>query len=266
MATLKHAYPPELIQLELKYALSEHGIEEHIASTGEQPSPLLILEVPLSELTPALRRRAAALRPHILEFEEELEETPFTDETPPHELYPVLDKQTQDPAEVIAAWEGFAAARSAMRRQAAEKKAQEEALLEGRREAFRLQMARWIEEHGSERLKLGLQRGYKISGAYVRERAEAEFPGFTVDINAKAWWRERVSPTLEALQVETLALGYQQKISSTYKIRIVWLTRDDRGQEAKREVVVVPAYLTFYNLIGELALAKTAFDPDEIPF
>ena len=128
-----------------------------------------------------------------------------------------------------------------------------------------MEMGNWIRAKGSEQLKLGLDRGYKIATTYLRERAAAEFPGFEVDTGGKAKWQERANPSLKALKREGEALEAQRKMGTNYKIRIVWLIREMNGADAKkREVVVVPEYLQLYALLAEVE--PGTFDPDEIPF
>ena len=260
MATLtpREADP---IRLELAYTLSRRGIEDYVAERAADPPERFALEIDFAELDKDLRRRAYKIYERIAKFDPEI--------PPDLELKwpecPELDAQTEDPAAVIAAWEAFYAARSAAYEKVAEEYRLKQAILDGKRSWFRVDMPRWIREHGSEQLKLGLERDYRITTSYVRERAAVEFPGFEMDANGKAKWQERANPTLKALKVETEALACQGKIGSTYKIRIVWLVKEMSGAEAKkREVIVVPEYLQLYTLIAEVD--KPKFDPDEIPF
>ena len=265
MSTLKLAVSAQPVELVLKYALSDTAIDDFIAETGKKPRLVASVQFSLTRIDPELRRRAAEIRLGVQQVYHEIEESPFTDEMDPRELYPILDAPTDEPAVAIAAWEAFLRDREERQKERAREKQLEEAVEKGKREAFRLEMARWITEHGSERLKTAFQRKYRVTGSYVRERAALEFPGFAVDLSDKAQWQVRANPSEHALDAETGALETLERISGwPAEVRIVWLTRDEHGRELggkgealpKREVVVVSNYLGFYDLIGDVKKAE----------
>lgn len=72
------------------------------------------------------------------------------------------------------------------------------------REGFELEMSRWAFEHGSERLKIGINDGYRMIPVYLQERISAEVPGFYAHLpkkNDKHTWQPRTGPSVEALRL-----------------------------------------------------------------
>lgn len=106
---------------------------------------------------------------------------------------------------------------------------------------------KWINENGSDYLKNMIVLNYKFKRAYVTERVEKELPDFEIDFEDNADWKERVSPSEEAIN-EILKLKEQG-----HDATIVWLTspinKDDYDFEQKEAI-----YINFrdYNLIKEL--------------
>lgn len=88
-------------------------------------------------------------------------------------------------------------------------------------ESKRADVARlaWIAASGSDYLKRAVAAGYDCKRYYVIERAASEAPGFTVDFDDKAEWKNRSCPSEGALNAEDEAgrLGLGEP-------RIVWLT------------------------------------------
>lgn len=117
------------------------------------------------------------------------------------------------------------------------------------------EMERWIAQYGSERLKLGYERGYNVRGLYAKERAAQEFPGFYVDIDGRMLWEERYAPSMAALELETEVRELVQKHGMPpSSVQIVWLTRPPKGLDrdfyfGPREAVLVRGYLEHYNLV-----------------
>lgn len=69
------------------------------------------------------------------------------------------------------------------------------------------EMNRWAAAHGSERLRLGLEDGYRMNARYLVERLAAEVPGFyAVPANdvGKRWATRAASPSRQALQLRRL--------------------------------------------------------------
>jgi hypothetical protein len=116
-----------------------------------------------------------------------------------------------------------------------------------RREAEKRQ---WIGDVGSAYLKRCLAGGYNCQRAYVIERAGVEFPGYVVDYNDAAAWKDRAAPSEKAL-VEAERVGGV----------VVWLTDEPSNRVAESdddsqdygfepcEAVVVREYLGKYDLV-----------------
>jgi len=109
-------------------------------------------------------------------------------------------------AEVIPEYEAkVAQAKNLLEEKEAAKKAKEEAEKAAElaaEELFKTQATAWAEEHGSERIKKGLAKGYKCKQIFIREFSEVELGGGWIfdwggDISTKA----RSCPTLTALDL-----------------------------------------------------------------
>lgn len=110
----------------------------------------------------------------------------------------------------------------------------------------------WIEAHGSVYLKKCLAGGYDCQRRYVIERAALEHPGYVVDYNDAAEWKDRSGPSEAALDEAARVGGL-----------VVWLTAapsaatgddtDDESEDeyefAACEAVAIRAYLGKYDLI-----------------
>lgn len=123
-----------------------------------------------------------------------------------------------------------------------------------REQRWQEEMQSWIDQHGSDRLRLAHERGYQVRGLYVRERAEVEFPGYTPDLDDRAEWEERVAPTEEALALETQAIDLAKANGLPgERASIVWLTKPPRDLESLDfrpcEAVVIRGYLGRYDLV-----------------
>jgi hypothetical protein len=69
---------------------------------------------------------------------------------------------------------------------------------------FDTEMQRWAEEHGSERLRLGIQDGYRMNARYLAERLAAEAPGmYAVSPSSLEddWAHRAGSPSEESLRL-----------------------------------------------------------------
>lgn len=250
MSTSLRAREP--LRFDLHYVLTPSGIDKFVAQNASEPPESFQVSVDLSLLDADLRKRAFHVYQRLEQQRLAQEDDAMWETLPPaHERFPQLPTETTDPEVVVTAWEGRFAGFDAAVAKEAERTRIEQAVVEGKRAAFRGEMARWIREQGSERLKLALERDYKIHTLYVRERAAQEFPGFILDPNSKSRWRERTNPSLGALKLERFALACQARISTLYKIRVVWLLKDEAGEDAKREAVAVPEYLGFYTLLAD---------------
>lgn len=116
----------------------------------------------------------------------------------------------------------------------------------------------WVMAHGSDHLKRACADGYDCSRKYAIERATHEAPGFVVDIEDAAGWKDRSCPSLTALDAAdaATALGLGKAI-------IVWLkaapadikTTDDYYDYepfSPCEAIVIGNYLGKYNLVKTL--------------
>lgn len=118
--------------------------------------------------------------------------------------------------------------------------------------------AEWIEAHSSEHLKRAHGGGYDAQRLYVTERADKEAPGFIVDFDGAAEWKDRSCPSLEALDAEAEA----EALRVGDGVKVVWLTNpavNEVGDEKayyyvfdECEAVVIRTYLGKYNLVQEL--------------
>ncbi len=72
---------------------------------------------------------------------------------------------------------------------------------------FEAEMSNWAADHGSERLRLGLEDGYRMHARYLAERLAAEAPGFfamPVRGTPKDWAAVQSSPSERALRLRRL--------------------------------------------------------------
>ena len=106
----------------------------------------------------------------------------------------------------------------------------------------------WIAEHGSDYLRHAhVDLGYDCHRRYVIERVALELPGYTVDYDDRAAWKDRWEPSPKALaEVDRLrAMGHDAVV--------VWLTGSPEGEEYpeydEREAVVVRDYRQAFTLI-----------------
>jgi hypothetical protein len=123
-------------------------------------------------------------------------------------------------------------------------------------------MRDWVAKHGSRRLKLAIEGGYRTYTSYALERSQQELPGFWVDTAEDCEWGERVDPTEEALVLEDETRQRLQEIDPQLRARIVWLTETPRALDAKmeehdfefesQEAILIEEYLGRYLLVMPL--------------
>ena len=87
----------------------------------------------------------------------------------------------------------------------------------------------WIEKYGSDYLKSATKLGYNCQRKYMEERIEKEFPDFELDFDNIAYWKERVSPSQEALDEVT------KWLDKGFNSQIVWLIESVNGSEYDHE-------------------------------
>lgn len=136
---------------------------------------------------------------------------------------------------------------------------------------FKQEMERWIVTNGSKHLKETADEGFPLVGAYLKERAAAEFPSFllapfklklqTTDEQRILNWVSRANPTEDAL---TLLRQTEQQIEQlgeerNYKAEVVFL-KDNRyeNEHLTGEAVIVSGYLgrDDYVLVHRLDLRE----------
>lgn len=166
------------------------------------------------------------------------------------ELQPELDR-------LIAAYEkGEAelAAKKALEAAEREKnKAAEETIEKAIKALHAQDKIDWIALCGSDHLKRATALGYNCQRYYVLERAEHELPGFTVDFNGYACWKERSCPG------ETALTEVERLIGQGHNARVVWLTEPPYKQSDEEhyaegpfepcEAIVISDYLGKYQLV-----------------
>jgi len=85
-------------------------------------------------------------------------------------------------------------------------------------EAIASQLA-WINEHGSERLKMSYDKGYKCKKLYLLERLKHDVGNYVLDYDAKIERKNRSCPSMEALlEVERI-----EKMEGITEAKVVWL-------------------------------------------
>lgn len=98
---------------------------------------------------------------------------------------------------------------------------------------FDAEMERWAAELGSERLKLGIEDGYRMNSRYLAERLAKEAPGFyamPVALASKGWAAKAASPSEPALRLrraiaETVGRIAPENIGGRPTVEIMILSR-----------------------------------------
>lgn len=120
--------------------------------------------------------------------------------------------------------------------------------------------AAWVQAHGSDHLKRACAGGYDCTRKYVKERAAFDAPGYTIDIEDDAKWKDRSCPSVAALDEEDAAKAF-----NLGDVQIVWLTEpaqdrkttaddyyDDSYSFEPCEAIVIRGYLGKYDLVKAL--------------
>jgi hypothetical protein len=254
-----------IVTHEYQYVVSDEWIEEQVDDIGVEPPKVWHIVFELRDLPNRnVRRRARELREQWERIPEALELPEPTED--PETFLELLD-------DWIREWKHASADRA--REQAAEQS-------RGRllQRQFESDMDDWIEGHGSPRLRLARERGYKVTSAYAKERAARELPESWIDTADRATWRERVDPSLEALQHETLLARWMADRGMTLSIQIVWLVEPpssmaemlERGtadepfgvEFDQQEVLLIAGYLGKYNAFFPIDRDERAPVPDDI--
>lgn len=113
----------------------------------------------------------------------------------------------------------------------------------------------WIDTHGSDYLKAAIGEGYNCQRRYVKERAEHEYPGFTVDFDDKLGWKDRSCPSEKRLN-QAIEINDAAKNKPDWA-EVVWVTDDPAWYDAEGyqtdaiepyEAIVIHSFLGKYQL------------------
>ncbi len=180
-------------------------------------------------------------------------------------LFP--DQETRKVALDLPAWENPA-------RQAAT--AEREAREQAEAQAFRSTMEAWARDHGSDRLRRAIERGYKAVRTYAEERGALEAPGWIVDVADRATWKSRSDPSATALAAEAEAITMASELvrrgslpadqAADVRVGVVWLTRHPTAyswDEPQQEAIVVRGYLGRYDLLRPLGARDGAEETED---
>lgn len=132
------------------------------------------------------------------------------------------------------------------------KKREEEEKIRQEKEQIMKERKAWIEQYGSEKLKLALELGYECEKDYVYERAKKEFPDFTLDYFDNGCWEKTDNPSFEALKEvkELVDKGYNAYVA---EIETFPYDEDndsgDDNNDVEGEAIVISGYLGKYDLV-----------------
>ncbi len=253
-----------VLQHGYRYVVSDEWIEHQIDEDGIEPPKIWRIDFQLRELRDAdARRRARKLRDMWASISGDLVLAEPTED--PEEFLDLLEKwanERVDDDDVIPSRESREFRR---RLKLAE---------------FDIDMDRWIEEHGSDRLKLARSRNYKITSSYAKDRALEELPECWIDTASKAVHRERVDPSMRALQVETNFRDWIATKELGLDTRVVWLVKppssmaefieyaiedfiDSESDFRQQEALLIPDYLGKYSAFLPVEVEQRAPKEDD---
>lgn len=135
------------------------------------------------------------------------------------------------------------------------------------KEVYEAERERWITEHGSNRLRLAAERGYRHDGLYRDERLEAEFPGFIGFIGQRSEVKEILNPSEQALELETEAIDRVKQMGMNVDVRLVYIKADSnlRLNHDDGEYVEISRYLGRHKVYRPVA-EEPDFMSSDIPF
>lgn len=153
--------------------------------------------------------------------------------------------------ELQAAYEAAKARAAELAHNLDEARRRDEEAREDKKRQRQAERAEWITAHGSPRLRKCLAGGYDCQRLYVLERAAIEHPGYVVDFNDAARWKDRRGPSEAALDEAARVGGL-----------VVWLTAEPSSAVADAEAweegfapceaVLIRGYLGEYDLVRAL--------------
>lgn len=129
------------------------------------------------------------------------------------------------------------------------------------RMAREFEQSTWITNHGSERLKRGIEAGHNMTRAYVIERFEnLQLEDYIIDYRDNGKWKERVSPTIDELDELDIAKAKCKEIEAK-EAEIVWVTErpsmdDSQDESYYYEPFDGCAAVVIYRWLGKYDLVK----------
>ncbi len=199
---------PHVVRYTFTYTVSDPWIEDRMDIDGVAMPKQWSIAFGLGELpNPGERQRARKLWNLYQQFGGTAE----------------LDAPTDDPIEFLNSLDEWIAVEKERIEYEDHQRQQAEVERERFVQDFEEEMKRWIQAHGSERMKAAQARGYKVTGSYARARACKEIPGAWVDTSGRAEYRERVDPSKEALELESAFETFMEVHDCSFRTRIVWL-------------------------------------------
>lgn len=211
-----------VVQYTFTYTVGDSWIEDRMDIEGVALPKQWSIAFELSDLpNPGERQRARKLRELYQQLGGAAE----------------LNEPTDDPIEFLNHLEEWVAIEKERIDYESHQRRQAEIERELSAQNFEEDMDRWIEAHGSERLRAARARRYKVTGSYARARARKEIPGAWVDTSGRAEYRERVDPSKEALELESVFETFTAAQGRDLRMRIVWLVEPPTGlAEAYEEI------------------------------
>ena len=159
-----------------------------------------------------------------------------------------------DLAEAVRAYDEQEAEAKRLQREAEDRRSTEREQREAAENAAaEKERTDWIAAHGSDHLRAASDAGYDCKRLYVIERAALEHPGYILDFDDNAQWRDRSCPSEDALAEE---LRVTPALTEGESVLVVWLTdppRDRREEDDEDwescEAVVIRGFLGDYDLV-----------------
>lgn len=252
-----------ILQQRYRYAVSDTWIENQVDETGLQPPKTWQIQFQLRELRDAeARKRARALEDIWYSIPDDVELPEPIDD--PERFLDLVEEWIEEHSDEVAS-SGEESGEARRRRRIVD---------------FDAEMDAWIEENGSDRLKLGRSRKYKVTSTYAIERGREELPRWWIDTAGKAGYRERVDPSKPALDVETNVRRWIAFNELGLEPRIVWLTSpppamaeymeygegdpfDEQSEFEQQEALLIPGYLGRYSAYLPIDSGQRAPNPDD---
>lgn len=244
MGMLRPMGDPQPVELVFELTVSEEFVKDFIDKEGVEPARKWRLQFDLAEVgTPDLRHRLRRAWERYLEVE-------------PYPEFPRPESDPEKFLELIEPWLAVVEAEEVK----AEKAADEEGIEEqARMDEFVRGLKLWVPVHGSKRLQMAAERGYRANTSYALERVGKEMPGFWLDSAEDCEWGERADPSEEALNLEQEVQAHLGEVDPELEVRIVWLTETPRSLDrmmeendlefSPQEALIVSGYLGRYLIV-----------------